>query len=176
MYQSEANPVKKKPCKNCGEPFTPYRSTDRYCSPKCAMTAGVTKAKKREAYVRPAPVKTKMHQEPARRKLMKKKAKERDNYQCRLYSVEGHTCGFRREAHHIVYVSEFKDLEGDELWNLICLCDIAHKGIVHGNKGYWQHRLMAKVNGADWYEKIDKTALSDTMLIKLRYLASKDGD
>ena len=177
MYQNNL-PVKDKLCKNCGNPFTPYMTTDRYCSPKCAMTAGVGKAIKRSAILQStAPAKSKpkpkTKQEPSRRKRMKTAAKKRDNYQCRLYGVDGHTCDFRREAHHIVYVSQFKDLEGDELWNLITLCGYAHHQIAHANKKYWQHRLLAVVNGEDWYTKIDQSAMSDSMVKILRHLENK---
>ena len=162
---------KPKKCRHCETAFMPYRSTDKYCSPKCAVTAGVNHAKRvsdvKERYSKPR----KNYREPAARKDMKTRAKERDNYRCLLYGYAGHMCDFRREAHHILYVSEGGP---DRLWNLITLCGFAHHEIAHKDKKI-QPYLLEVVNGLNWFDRIDRSNLSETVLVKLNYLRQLSG-
>lgn len=146
----------------CDEIVKQYRTTDKYCSPRHAMMGGTNKAIKRAAYKKAV-----THREPAKRTRMKDLAKKRDNYQCMLVGVDGHTCDFRREAHHVIYLSEGV---ADELWNLICLCGFAHHQIVHKDKNRWQLQLLQLIGGKNWYEKIDQTGLPEAVVKKLDYL------
>ena len=98
---------------------------------------------------------------------MKMLAKQRDHFRCMLAGREQHECDMRREAHHILYLSEGGP---DELWNLVTLCGYAHHEIAHKSKR-WQAPLLAIVNGTNWYDTIEKNALSDTVLQKLKYLS-----
>jgi hypothetical protein len=158
---------KKKKCKSCPNMFMPYRSTDKYCSPKCAMVGGSQKAERTRMYHQ-----AKQHREPVARVRAKKAAKERDHYQCMLVGVEGHQCDFRREAHHILYLSEGGP---DELWNLITLCGFAHHQIAHADKK-WQPVLLTIVNGEGWHARLFKPSLSLAVQKKLNYLADLSSD
>jgi hypothetical protein len=139
--------IKVKQCKECGNDFTPYHSTDRYCSFTCARAAA------KPAKVSVAKVSRKTNREPTARVKAKTVCKKLVNYQCQLAGIFPHECDFRRDAHHIIYVSQ---REINEQWNLICLCNYAHLQIVHTNKRKWQPALFHLSLGADWRAKLDK--------------------
>ena len=161
--------AKPKKCRVCGTQFTPYRSTDRFCSPKCATDyqKGSAKSLKTRAFKQSV-----RQREPVRRVRMKLLAKQRDHYVCKLAGVIPHTCDNRREAHHILYLSEGGV---DELWNLITLCAYAHHQIAHGDKSL-QWQLLSIVSGRDWYDKIDRSELSGAVSKKLEYLSKITGE
>jgi hypothetical protein len=162
-------PVKLKKCKNfaeCHNTFKPFRTTDRFCSPQCAhkaqppVTRTAIHTKQFKAAVQ--------RREPVSRIRAKERARERDHYQCLLRGVVAHICDSRREAHHIIYLSE----NGvDKDWNLITLCGIAHHDIAHKNKGL-QAQLLEIVSGANWYDVAYDKDLPENVKQKLSYLLS----
>ena len=142
--------VKPKKCKNfaqCGNMFTPFRTTDRYCSPACArsMQQPSNKAIKSRLFHQ-----AKTQQQPMKRVKAKARTKKRDQYQCLLAGVIPHTCDKLRESHHILYLSEGGV---DEDWNFITLCGYAHHKIAHADKSL-QWRLLVIVNGWDWIDRL----------------------
>ena len=160
--------IKDKKCKNfanCGNLFTPRRTTDAYCSPGCAYKLNERSMRNIKTMAFKA---GKARKEPARRIKMKQMAKQRDLYRCLLAGRIAHTCDFRREAHHIIYLSEGGP---DELWNLITLCGYAHHQIAHRQKAL-QPTLLEIVNGRLWFHSIPKEGLSDRIVQKLQYLQS----
>lgn len=161
--------AKLKRCKMCPNKFRPYRSTDRYCSPKCA--AEDSKAKARKPLIRTAP--KKVYREPPERVQAKRDARVRDGGVCKLRpflpAELRHDTHWRLiQVHHIIFLSE----DGvDDGWNLITLCGHCHHEIVHKFKKDWQHVLLAIVNGADWYEKIKGYPMPEKVAQKLLYLS-----
>ena len=155
------NEAKPKKCRVCNTLFTPHMTTDRFCSPTCAVKFNSSKINHYTTYK-----KAKAHREPVARTRAKATAKSLDNWNCVLNGLDGHRCSGSREAHHILYLSEGGV---DEQWNLITLCGKMHK-IVHSNKKLWQPKLLKIRNGKDWYNVIDKSQLSENLVKKLSYL------
>lgn len=80
-------------------------------------------------------------------------------------------CGSRRNLHihHILYRSQWRN--GHRMFNLILLCEHCHRE-VHKDKGKYQPLLLSSIC-PDWYERIDKTDLSETVLRTLSYCNEK---
>lgn len=95
------------------------------------------------------------------------KALKRDYMQCQL-------CGRQENwnVHHILYRSEAKECVNC-LWNLITLCTDCHTK-VHSSKDKYQPMLLRLVGGNDWYDKIDKSELSDATKKTLNYCKELD--
>lgn len=140
----------------------PRMSTDRYCSPKCAMRGGIEKAARRP--------KPRTMPEPYRRTRMKAAARDRDMHMCQLRNLipGDHTSHVNPlngiEAHHIIYLSAGGP---DELFNLISLCKHCHHEIAHKVPAI-RGLLLALVNGDDWINDIPVADQSDSVQLKLR--------
>lgn len=158
-------PKKEKKCRavGCTNTFRPYRSTDKYCSPKCATDSAATKVKVDKAYKK---LRYKSR-EPASRTRAKAAARVRDGGICQLRWIVGDPTNHwqRIQVHHILYLSEGGPDEG---WNLITLCENCHHNLAHKSKK-WQPYLLELVNGKDCFETLMSHEMSPTLRQKLRY-------
>jgi len=133
-----------KSCKTCGKDFSPYKSTDKWCSSQCYWKDPTKKV-----------YKPKHRSEPPHRSKIKKLSKARDGFVCQLrYLLPGGLQHDRHNvmvsSHHILYLSEGGP---DSLWNLVSLCEACHT-IVHSDKKTWQPYLLEVVNGKNWLQSI----------------------
>lgn len=161
---------KQKKCKVDGTLFWPTRTTDMFCSPKCAYQY----IEERKAAASRPKYKPKPAAEPSIRKKAKLAARIRDHHTCRLWGhlppeLEHDRHKIQLEVHHILFLSE----EGpDKIWNLITLCEHCHKQIAHKFKKRFQHELLAIVHGEHWYTLVDSWTGTEPVKKKLDYLST----
>lgn len=141
------NKPHKKSCVVCGNEFTAWLTTDKYCKYSCFLTD-----------LKNAKVSRKQNPRSAARIRSKSAARKRDNANCRL---QGHLppdldhSMHRRntQVHHIIFLSEGGP---DRQWNLITLCEYCHHNIAHKFKNDWQGQLLEIINGSEWLESIEE--------------------
>lgn len=160
---------KPKKCRahGCPNTFRPFRSTDKYCSTKCAIAS----SKPPTVEVKVQKVYKKLRyksREPASRTRAKAAARVRDGGVCQLKWKTGDPANHwqRIQVHHILYLSEGGPDEG---WNLITLCENCHHNIAHKDKKL-QPYLLELVNGKDCFDAlIAQHEMTSTLQQKLRW-------
>lgn len=108
-------------CENCGEKYTqsPPSKAGRFCSKECATM--YLRGERHPSY-RNSPDSYGDRWFPQRRK-----ARERDDYECRVCGKDKSDIGIHPHVHHIVPVRDFEDPnDAHDLDNLITLCPKHH--------------------------------------------------